>query len=543
MTVKKVMVGGTGSFTYTGTPSGTISTNNGTITQAVSAGQHQSVEGAAAGWDLTSVVCDDANSTGSTGTRTATFNVEPGENVTCTFTNTRQGTVIVKKVMVGGTDTFTYTGTPAGSISSNNGTIQASVSAGQYTSTEAAAAGWHLTSIVCDDANSTGSAGTRTATFNVEAGETVTCTFTNTKLGTITIEKQTLPDGDSQTFNFTGEMLATLGDGQTSSKSVSPGTYPVTESAQAGWALTSIVCDDSNSTGSTGTRTATFVVAAGENVKCVFTNTKQGGLIVKKVMVGGTGRSPTQGRRAARSRSTTGRSRPTRPPGQYTSTEAAQAGWDVTSIVCDDSNSTGSVATRTATFNLDPGETVTCTFTNTKRGSVVVKKVMVGGTGSFSYTGTPSGTIAVNNGTISAEVVPGQYTSTERQRPVWDLTSIVCDDVNSTGSVGTRAATFNVEAGETVTCTFTNTKHGSITVEKQTVPDGDPATFDFTGEIAATLGDGPELVEDGRRGHVHRVGGGEGRLGLDRDRLRRLELGGQTSARAQRRSRSRPART
>ena len=123
MTVKRVMVGGT-SFTYTGTPSGTISTNNGTITQAVSAGQHQSVEGAAAGWDLTSVVCDDANSTGSTGTRTATFNVEPGENVTCTFTNTRQGTVIVKKVMVGGTDTFTYTGTPAGSISSNNGTIR-----------------------------------------------------------------------------------------------------------------------------------------------------------------------------------------------------------------------------------------------------------------------------------------------------------------------------------------------------------------------------------------------------------------------------------
>ena len=221
--------------------------------------------------------------------------------------------MIVKKVMVGGTDTFTYTGTPAGSISSNNGTIQASVSAGQYTSTEAAAAGWHLTSIVCDDANSTGSAGTRTATFNVEAGETVTCTFTNTKLGTITIEKQTLPDGDSQTFNFTGEMLATLGDGQTSSKSVSPGTYPVTESAQAGWALTSIVCDDSNSTGNTA-RGRQRSSSRRRNVECVFTNTKQGGLIVKKVMVGGTGRSPTRGRRAARSRSTTGRSRPTRPP-------------------------------------------------------------------------------------------------------------------------------------------------------------------------------------------------------------------------------------
>ena len=399
MTVKKVMVGGTGSFTYTGTPSGTISTNNGTITQTVSAGQHQSVEGAAAGWDLTSVACDDANSTGSTGTRTATFNVEPGENVTCTFTNTRQGTVIVKKVMVGGTDTFTYTGTPAGSISSNNGTIQASVSAGQYTSTEAAAAGWHLTSIVCDDANSTGSAGTRTATFNVEAGETVTCTFTNTKLGTITIEKQTLPDGDSQTFNFTGEMLATLGDGQTSSKSVSPGTYPVTESAQAGWALTSIVCDDSNSTGNTGTRTATFVVAAGEN-KRPFTNTKQGGLIVKKVMVGGTGTFTYTGTPSCSISVNNGTIAANAAPGQYTSTEAAQAGWDLTSIVCDDSNSTGSVATRTARSTSTRARRSRAPRTRSAAASWS-RRSAVGGTGSFSYTGTPSGSIAVNNGTIS----------------------------------------------------------------------------------------------------------------------------------------------
>ncbi len=93
-----------------------------------------------------------------------------------------QGTVIVKKVMVGGTDTFNYTGTPNGSISTNNGTIQANVVPGTYTSTEAVpTTGWSLISIVCDDTDSTGNVGTRTATFNVAAGETVTCTFTNTK--------------------------------------------------------------------------------------------------------------------------------------------------------------------------------------------------------------------------------------------------------------------------------------------------------------------------------------------------------------------------
>jgi hypothetical protein len=40
-------------------------------------------------------------------------------------------------------------------------------------------------------------------------------------------------------------------------------------------------------------------------------------------------------------------------------------------------------------------------------GTVIVKKDMVGGTASFSYTGTPSGTIATDLGTISATVAPG----------------------------------------------------------------------------------------------------------------------------------------
>ena len=187
--MKKVMVGGTDSFDYTGTPAGTISVNNGTISANVGPGQYVSTEAAKAGWDLTAVSCDDGNSSGSAANRQATFNVEAGETVTCTFTNTKRGQVIVKKVMVGGTDTFNYTGTPSGSISANNGTISASVSAGQHVSTESAKAGWDLTSVVCDDANSSGSVANRQATFNVEAGEIVTCTFTNTKQGQVIVKK------------------------------------------------------------------------------------------------------------------------------------------------------------------------------------------------------------------------------------------------------------------------------------------------------------------------------------------------------------------
>ncbi|HEU4832656.1 MAG TPA: hypothetical protein VFU18_08115, partial [Actinomycetota bacterium] len=90
--------------------------------------------------------------------------------------------------------------------------------------------------------------------------------------GRIEIEKQTLPNGDPATFGFTGEITATLGDGQSDGKDVEAGTYTVSETALAGWTLTSIVCNDNNSSG-TG-NTATFNVAAGETVRCVFTNTK-----------------------------------------------------------------------------------------------------------------------------------------------------------------------------------------------------------------------------------------------------------------------------
>ena len=75
-------------------------------------------------------------------------------------------------------------------------------------------------------------------------------------------------------------------------------------------------------------------------------------------------------------------------------------------------------------------------------------------------------------------VVPGQYSVSEAVPTGWDMTDISCNDANSTddstdvGPGGTATATFNVEAGEDVVCTFTNTQRGSITVSK--TDDSDP---------------------------------------------------------------------
>jgi hypothetical protein len=84
-------------------------------------------------------------------------------------------------------------------------------------------------------------------------------------------------------------------------------------------------------------------------------------------------------------------------------------------------------------------------------------------------------------------VVPGQYTSTETVPAGWVLTGVSCDDGNSTGDTGTATATFNVEPGETVKCTFENTKQGLVTVFKTTNEVVDP-----TKDISFTLYDSTE---------------------------------------------------
>ena len=45
---------------------------------------------------------------------------------------------------------------------------------------------------------------------------------------------------------------------------------------------------------------------------------------------------------------------------------------------------------------------------------------------------------------------------------------------DSAGNVGNATATFHLGAGETVTCTFTNTKRGQIIIDKVTKPAADP---------------------------------------------------------------------
>jgi len=120
---------------------------------------------------------------------------------------------------------------------------------------------------------------------------TVDCTSPPPTTGTIIIEKQTDPDGDSRSFDFTGNILMSnafsLIDGQTQEFiDVPTGSYIITEAAIpsfSGWSLSNIACNDNNSTGNLSTRIATINLEADEVVTCTFTNTHRVELYATKL--------------------------------------------------------------------------------------------------------------------------------------------------------------------------------------------------------------------------------------------------------------------
>jgi hypothetical protein len=290
ITIVKNTVGGNGTFSFTGAQSFSILTTGGTGSNttafaSVAPGTYNVTETVPAGWNLTGLTCSNG-STVNLGTATANVVVAANEAVTCTFTDTLppippgQARITIIKNTVGGNGTFGFTGAQSFSIlttggTGSNATAFASVTPGTYNVTETVPAGWNLTGLTCSN-GSTVNLGTATANVVVAANEAVTCTFTNTRQGSITIVKNTV--GGNGTFSFTGaqsfSILTTGGTGSNTTvfASVVPGTYNVMETVPAGWNLTGLTCSNA-STVNVGTATANVAVAAGAAVICTFTNT------------------------------------------------------------------------------------------------------------------------------------------------------------------------------------------------------------------------------------------------------------------------------
>jgi len=225
--------------------------------------------------------------------------------------------------------------------------------------------------------------------------------------GTIIINKVTVPATDTTTqfgFTATGTGLdptfsLTGGGPPNPSSTVTyvdlnacQGTecYVVTENnpSGSGYALTDLTCQAAGTSTFTidkPNRTASINLSPSDTVACTYTNTKFGKIVVDKV-------TQPSGDPTSFSYTTTGTgyngfslkdtdtpndSGPLTPGAAYTVTEGAVQGWALSDLQCTSALGTSTITTdkptRKATVsNLAPGDTVTCTFTNTLKFRVAV---------------------------------------------------------------------------------------------------------------------------------------------------------------------------
>jgi uncharacterized repeat protein (TIGR01451 family) len=147
------------------------------------------------------------------------------------------------------------------------------------------------------------------------------------------------------------------------------------------------------------------------------------------------------------------------------------------------------------------------------RGTIIVEKQTDpdGAPDSFTFSGDASGSIKDGEQIVVSNLLPGTYTSQETVPAGWTLTDITCNDGNSSGDLNTATATFQLEAGETVKCTFTNEPDGSVAISKAqsagpTVLPGETFFYELTIQNAYN-GLVDMLVQDPLSGHLDYVPG------------------------------------
>jgi hypothetical protein len=234
----------------------------------------------------TSISCDTSPAT--TGTTSATFTIAAGQSITCTATNTFNGQVRVAKVCNNTPSTTSWTFTISYGMTSTTKMVSCNGAASDWvvvpagasvTVTENSPPGSpSTTSISCDTSPAT--TGTTSATFTIAAGQSITCTATNTFNGQVRVAKvcvNTPTTPPSFTFTISYGMTSTTKtvncNGDPSDWVVVPAgaSVTVTETNIPSGVTTSISCNTSPAT--TGTTSATFTVAAGQSITCTATNT------------------------------------------------------------------------------------------------------------------------------------------------------------------------------------------------------------------------------------------------------------------------------
>ena len=441
----------------------------------VDPGDYVVTEGAHDGYAVTySSECDDTLAIGETKTCTVT-----NDDIAATLT-------VIKHVINddGGTksaDDFQITvddpGTNPASFPGEEspGTLVA-VDPGAYSVSEGDHAGYAVSySAGCTGTAAIGATSTCTVT-NDDIAPTLTVikTVVNKNGSTATAADFTMHiDGSAGTETFPG--AATPG----TTKTLNAGSYDVTETGAATANYTA-----SRSADCTGT------LAVGDAKTCTITNTRKTGTItVVKDLIP----SADSGRFDLRIDGSVVRANAGDGDGSgavevntgtHTVSEVAgNAGVladYVSSIAC--SNGASAAGSGPLDVAVTSGADITCTVTNTRKATVTVRKVtetadaatqFAFASGLPATAGPPAiaadGSFSLRDGTqVTTKVAPGAYPVSENDPKAqgYKLTGLSCTESatqNTTVATGdaiatARNATINAEAGETITCTFTNRK-------------------------------------------------------------------------------------
>ncbi len=396
-----------------------------------------------------------------TGTRTVTFTPKEGQFISCTFTNTEDFEVTRGKIKIvkqtlpdGSAQSFSFTANydangfslTDGQSNTSGSLVTSANGGGPYTVSEGAVAGWTSDGGVCDHNSTPGN-------IAVVAGETTTCTFTNTQTPKLTVIKHVINNngGAKTAADFTVNVTATNPSSSSFAGAESPGTtitldagsYSVDEGAHVGY-------DKTLSADCSGT------IAPGDNKTCTITNDDQPAhLIVIKHVINNNGGGKTAAdftttitgvntaNPSAAGAESPGVDNTLTSVGSYSVDEGAHVGYDKTlSADC-----SGTIAL---------GETKTCTITNDDQPAhlIVIKHVINnngGGKSAADFTTTITGVNTANPSAPGAES-PGVDNT---------LTSVGSYSVDEGAHVGydktlSADCSGTIALGETKTCTITN---------------------------------------------------------------------------------------
>jgi len=370
------------------------------------------------------------------------------------------------------------------------------VPAGQYQILQDEVPGWTV-NVQCDDPNGGENGYTNGVVIDMSAGETITCTFTNTPTtGDINIYQTTQPQ-DPTVFQYGGDLgsfgLADDGDESGadltwrnfSTSGIAAGTYVETQSFLDGYNVTGITCNDPDggTTVDLATRRITVDLDGGETIDCTVTDqptTPTKGALqftvdtvpnngVDVTFSGGVGSFTLDDDGDPDNTYTYWKELSNVAAGSYTETVSVPSPFRISNIVCD---STGAVPTANNTstgsiaIDLHAGDSITCNVTvvqgflpnqvNISLDTVPNDPVDVafdfGSILKFTLDDDADGTHT--NGQEYNDMDLGSWPLTAHVPAGWRITTFTCSDPDNGSTVdkANAKATIDLDDGETIRC-------------------------------------------------------------------------------------------